>query len=127
MVACQGTELPPLRFELFVPYKMPAPSGALPVQLKVAWMGTGGAVTGGAVTGGAVTGGAVTGGAVTGGAVTGGAVTGGAVAAWDVVDGELLLLGVPEPDVAKAIPPMAISATTIPVTIGSGLRLKGNP
>jgi hypothetical protein len=97
---------------------------------------TGGAVTGGAVTGGAVTGGAVTGGAVTGGAVTGGAVTGGAVTGGaettganpdsgaSVVGGELLLLGAPEPDAAKAIPPTAISATTIPVTTGRGLKLK---
>src|ERR1035437_2034657 len=81
---------------------------------------------------GAVTGGAVTGGGVVGptlklsGVVVGGAVTGGAVAAWDVADVELLL-GAPEPDVANAIPPTAISATTIPVTMGSGLRLKGKP
>src|ERR1035437_7003048 len=53
-------------------------------------------------------------------------VVGGSVAAV-VVSGGAAEGAPPEPDVAKAIPPMAISATTIPVTMGSGLRLKGKP
>ena len=80
-------------------------------------------VVGGTVVGGTVV--VVVGGTVVvvGGSV---AVVGGSVAAVVVSGGAAD--GAPlEPDVAKAIPPMAISATTIPVTMGSGLRLKGNP